>query len=112
MSAATRRSDGEASEVPSTERDGNRWAPLLYITAPTLDPTSGHSLGSSALQHLQLVPKRQDFEVQGSARIRQCSQRLEDGEACRHHRLEAYSAIGCNINVLNKNGLFSNHSVL
>ena len=28
-----------ASEAPSTERDGNRWA-LLYITAPTLDPTA------------------------------------------------------------------------
>mgnify|MGYP000026056400 CR=1 FL=1 len=27
-----------ASEAPSTERDGNRWA-LLYTTAPTLDPT-------------------------------------------------------------------------
>ena len=28
-----------ASEAPSTERDGNRWA-LLYTTAPTLDPTA------------------------------------------------------------------------
>ena len=28
-----------ASEAPSTERDGNRWA-LLYITAPTPDPTA------------------------------------------------------------------------
>jgi len=30
-----------ASEAPSTERDGNRWA-LLYTTAPTLDPTAAH----------------------------------------------------------------------
>jgi hypothetical protein len=28
-----------ASEAPPTERGGNRWA-LLYITAPTLDPTA------------------------------------------------------------------------
>jgi hypothetical protein len=28
-----------ASEAPSTERDGNRWA-LLDTTAPTLDPTA------------------------------------------------------------------------
>jgi hypothetical protein len=34
-----RRSDGMASEAPSTERDGNRWA-ILNTTAPTLDPTS------------------------------------------------------------------------
>jgi len=33
-----KRSDGEASEAPSTERDGNRLAPL-HATAPVLDPT-------------------------------------------------------------------------
>jgi hypothetical protein len=31
-----------ASEAPSTERDGNRWA-LLDTTAPTLDPTVDHA---------------------------------------------------------------------
>jgi hypothetical protein len=30
-----------ASEAPSTERDGNRWA-ILNTTAPTLDPTAAH----------------------------------------------------------------------
>jgi hypothetical protein len=45
---------------------------------------------SSALQHLQLVPSRQDFELEGGARVRRCSQGLENGQERRHHRPEAY----------------------
>ena len=59
-----------------------------------------------ALQHLQLVPQGQDFELKRGARTRPCSQGQEEGQEHRHHRPAAYPSSARNINCRNKNGLF------
>ena len=46
--------------------------------------------GPRSLQHLQLVPQGQYFELQRGARMRPRSQGQEEGQECRHHRPAAY----------------------
>jgi hypothetical protein len=46
--------------------------------------------GRVRCSYLQLVPSRQDFELEGGARVRRCSQGLENGQERQHHRPEAY----------------------
>src|SRR5712692_3774553 len=49
-----------------------------------------HPSRSGALQHLQLVPQRQNFELERGTRTRQRSQGQEKREHHGHHGLEAY----------------------
>lgn len=52
-----------ASEAPSTERDGNRWA-LLYTTAPTLDPTAAQQVLA-----IEVTTNLTEPEAQGTAKL-------------------------------------------
>jgi hypothetical protein len=49
---------------------------------------------SSALQHLQLVPQGQDFQLERGALTHPCSEGQEERDRHRHHRPEAYASSG------------------
>jgi hypothetical protein len=64
------------------------------------------------LKHLQLVPQRQHFQLQDSARARATSEAQQKREDDGHDGREAYVAVASKINGINGNGLFNRHNSL
>jgi hypothetical protein len=63
------------------------------------------------LQHLQLVPQRQDLQLQHGARARTASQGQQERKEDGHDGREAYAVVARKVKSVNRNGLFSRHSV-
>ena len=60
-------------------------------TVPLGEPSPPRA---GALQHLHLVPQRQDFELKRGARMRPCSQGQQNRREHRHDCLAAYRSAG------------------
>jgi len=88
---------------------GSRRVHIAGCTASPSAPWVTHPPRPGALQHLQLVPQGQHFELERGARTCPCAKGLEERDKDRHHR-KSVSVDGRNINGRNKNGLFSKHS--
>ena len=59
-------------------------------------------------QHMELVPQREDLEVQAGARASSVSKRQEEGDQDGHPA--SLSTVGRNINISNKNRVFGRDS--
>jgi hypothetical protein len=64
------------------------------------------------LNHVQLVPQRQHFQLQDGARTRATSEGQQKREDDGHDGREAYVVVASKINDINGNGLFNRHRLI
>ena len=78
--------------------------------APAVMSEDHQHARSRPLQHLQLMPEREDLEVQRGTSPDQASERSQNGNQHRHHRDQSLPVPIGKFNAANRCGVFGRHT--